>query len=129
MRPEISNGLAIRFLGLFCFASALCLAKTLSGPLVDAKCYESVEWNHNVTASTVVQDLNMDVRLCAPNARTSVFAILPPDGDDMLTLDPVSNAKAAEFVRSVGRKSPLYVTVEGEINKNTIDLKSIVAAK
>lgn len=129
MRSEISNGATIRFLGLFCFASALCFATTLSGALVDAKCYESVEWNHNVTASTAVQDLNIDVRLCAPNARTRVFAILPPDGGDSLTLDPASNAKAAELVRHEGRRSPLYVTVAGEINKNTINVKSIIAAK
>lgn len=125
MRCKIARSSAMRLLCLVALASTLGFAGTWSGTLVDAKCSGSVERNRNVTDSSTVRDVNLEARLCSPKGKTSSFAILDSDGE-RVTLDSAGNAKAAELVRQAGRKSPFYVTVNGEMSKNTVDVSSIV---
>jgi len=125
MRSKIASS-AIRLLSLSVFALAFGFAGSWSGTLVDANCSASVERNHNVTDS--VRDVDLEVRLCSPKARTRSFAILHSDGERVV-LDSAGNAKAAELVRQAVEKSPLYVSVDGDRNKNTIQVRSIVPAR
>lgn len=128
MRSKTASISAIRLLFSFVFASALGFAGTWSGTLVDARCVRTVESNRNVTDSSTVRDVNLEVRLCSPKLKTHSFAILDSDGESA-TLDPAGNTKAAELVSQVGRKSPFLVTISGEMSKNTIDVQSISPAR
>ena len=127
MRSKIVSS-AMRLLWLSVFALGFGFAGMWSGTLVDANCSASVERNRNVTDSTTVRDVDMEVRLCSPKARTHSFAILDSDGERVV-LDSAGNAKAAELVRQTAERSPLYVSVDGDRNKDTIQVRSIVPAK
>lgn len=70
------------FLPLFCLVSQLGFAATWSGILVDARCFESAQDNHNLAK---------------------------PDGAK-LALDSTGNVQAAELVRQGVKRSPLSVT-------------------
>ncbi len=128
MKVQNLKGPAIRILSLFCLASGLGFAGTWPGNLVDAKCYQALASNHNVSDSPTVQDVSMEVRYCAPKARTLVFAIVRSD-DVSVPLDSAGNAKAAELVRQGHPKAPLYVVVSGEMNDHTIAVNSISPAQ
>ncbi len=96
---------------------------------MDARCFQSAQDNHNVSDSPVLQDVGLEIRLCSPKAKTHSFAIVRADGAT-LTLDSTGNAKAAELVRQGVKKSPRYVTVNGEMDKkNTIAVNSITPMK
>lgn len=121
------KGPALGLFSLFCLAPGLGFAGTWPGHLVDAKCYQALASNHNVSESPVQQDVGMEVRYCAPNARTKVFAIVRPD-DVSVRLDPAGNARAAELVQQAHPKAPVYVVVSGEMHEHTIAVSSISAA-
>lgn len=127
MRNETRRSLT-RLLCLSCLASGFGFAATWSGNLVDAKCFQNLEENHNVSDSTVVRDLGLEIRFCSPKAKTHSFAIVQRDGVD-LRLDSAGNARASDLVRQAGEKPPLYVTVNGELNKKTIAVNSITPAR
>jgi len=116
------------FLPLFCLASHLGFSATWSGILVDARCFESAQDNHNVSDSPVLQDVGLEIRLCSPKAKTHSFAIVRPDGGS-LAFDSTGNTQAAELVRQGVKKSPWYVTVNGEMAKKTIAVTSIASMK
>jgi hypothetical protein len=128
MGNETRRSSVTRLLTLFCLVSGFGFAGTWSGTLVDAKCYKTLEQNHNLYDSTVDRDLDLEIRLCTPKAKTHSFAIVQPDGADV-TLDSTGNAKAAELVRHAAAKPPLYVIVNGEMNNKTIAVNSITPAK
>lgn len=124
MTAQTLKSPAIRIVSLFCLASGLAFAGTWSGDLVDAHCYQSLASNHNLSDSPVLQDVGMEVRYCAPKARTKVFAIIRSD-DVSVPLDSAGNARAAELVRQAPSKGPYYVVVSGEMHNRTIAVNSI----
>lgn len=60
-----------------------------------------------------------------PEGADALFAILDSDGERVV-LDSAGNTKAAELLRQARERSPFYVSVEGDRNKNTIQVRSIV---
>jgi hypothetical protein len=121
----------MRFVILLMLSAGMSFAGTWSGALVDAKCWGFRERNVNPqdTLTFVDRDRNLEIGLCTPNAKTSLFAIVPQDGVS-LDLDAVGNAQAAQLVRTTARKKPLIeVNVTGEVDKHTIAVAMISAAK
>jgi hypothetical protein len=116
----------IRLAALLSLAPVLGCAGSWSGTLVDAKCYQAEERNVNPTDTlfNVDRDGSREIRYCAPKAKTKSFAVVPSDGPS-LKLDPAGNAKAAELVRQMGRKSRLVVSVTGELSKDMLKVDSI----
>jgi hypothetical protein len=112
-----------------CLASALALAETWSGFLVNSSCYESLESNHNPndTLTYVDRDRGSEVRYCAPNTKTKSFAVVEEDGESF-TLDPAGNVKAAALVRQTGKKQLWPVNVSGQRQKDEVKVSSISLA-
>ena len=113
-----------------CLSSVIASAGTFSGSLVDSKCFAAEERNVNPTdtQTSVDRDQNLEVRYCAPRAKTKSFAVIAPDGT-IYALDAAGNLKAAALVRNAGKKSRLAVAVNGELNRNTIQVDSISALR
>jgi hypothetical protein len=122
--------LTTRLAALLCLSSALGFAGSWSGALVDSKCYDAEQRNVNPTdtLTNVDRDGNREIRYCSPSAKTKLFAVVQSDGPS-LKLDSAGNAKAAELVRNIGKKSPLAVAITGEINRDTIKVDSISIAR
>jgi len=74
--------------------------------------YAKSDVGQKTTLIYIDRDRNPEVSLCAPSAKTTSFAIVPPDGISV-ALDAAGNAKAAELIKSNGGKSPINVTVNG----------------
>lgn len=116
----------MRILALFCLSSALSFAASWSGALVDSKCYDAEERNVNPwdTTTSVDRDKDMEIRHCSPSPKTKSFAIVDFDGLSY-KLDSAGNAKAADIVRGIGKKSHVAVAIDGELDKHTIKVASI----
>lgn len=117
----------IRLLILGCLDCALTFAGAWSGSLVDARCYHAEERNKNPfdTETYVDRDWGYVIHYCSPTAKTNSFAVVDPYGDS-LNLDAAGNTKAAELVPKTGKKKRMYVTVTGQLTKNTISVDSIL---
>jgi hypothetical protein len=115
---------------LLFLASAPGFAGTWSGSLVDSKCFAASERNVNPndTMTAVDRDQNQEIRYCSPGSKTKWFAVVNSDGLSFM-LDSAGNAKAAEFVRSAGKKSRIPVVVTGELTNHTITVDSISAPR
>jgi len=94
----------MRLLTLLFLASALSLAQSWSGYLVDSKCYADEQANKNKDPGTIDGDMDLELRQCSPNARTKTFGVVLPDWDS-LQFDAAGNAKAAEMIRNFGKGS------------------------
>jgi hypothetical protein len=118
--------MSMRLMLCFCFGSALALAESWSGLLVDSKCYAAEERNVNPTdtSTAVDRDRNMEIRYCSPKAKTKSFAVLRSDGQ-ALQLDAGGNTKAADLVAHSGKKSIYPVTVTGAMIGQTVKVDSI----
>jgi hypothetical protein len=116
----------IRLLSLLCLASAVSLADTWFGTLVDTGCYEAAERNVNPrdTLTAVDRDINSELQRCAPTAKTKAFTVVQPEGTSV-RLDSAGNAKAADLASKQGKNARLYVTVTGALVKNTVQVDSI----
>ena len=112
---------------LFCCGSAIGLAGSWSGALVDSKCYaaEQRNVNPNDTLIYVDRDTNSEIRYCTPNAKTTVFAVVQSD-NSTFQLDAGGNARAANLVRATGKKTRLAVVVTGEKSGDIVKVDSIV---
>ena len=118
-----------RFAVLLFLVSASAMAGNWQGVLVDSKCYASEERNVNPADTAMAdRDMNGEVRYCSPSAKTKAFAVVQPDWSS-LKFDTAGDAKAAELVRKAGRKPFFRVVVTGERTKDTINVKSISAAR
>jgi hypothetical protein len=120
----------MRLLLLFSLTSTIGLAGTWSGRLVDTKCFENEEGNVNPTdtLTSVDRDQNREIQYCSPKAKTKSFTIVEPSGQ-YFRLDSAGNAQAAELLQRTGRRNGFYVTVTGELSKDTIKVDSIGPAK
>ena len=107
--------LATRLACIACLWSALGLADSWSGVLVDFRCWDSIENNTKALSTDVDRDRNLEIRLCLPNARTKYFAAVLPDGFT-LKLDAAGNLKAAELIRQRVPRAPVFVAITGEAN-------------
>ena len=116
-----------RLLSLLCLASCWGYAATWSGNLVDTRCFQNMEDNHNLDESSAVRDLNLELRVCTPKLNTHFFTIVLPDGTSA-RLDSAGNARAAELVRQTKPKAPLYVNVKGEMTNKTIAVNTVTPA-
>ncbi len=92
----------MRLAVLFCLASSPgfvgnSFAGTWSGTLVNARCWGFAEGNvgQKTTLAYVDRDRNLEVRLCAPSAKTKSFAVIPPDGVS-LAFDAAGNTQAVD---------------------------------
>lgn len=127
----MNSGLMVtvtRLAALACLSSALGLAESWSGTLVDSRCWDSEENNIKDTSIYVDRDRNLEVRACSPKAKTKSFAIVLPDGLN-LKLDSAGNAKAADLVQKIGKQSTPRVLVTGETDRNVIKVDSISTAQ
>jgi len=119
-----------QWIALLSLAPALALAETWSGFLVDSRCFASLEWNANPTDTegSVDRDRRSEVRYCAPNRKTKIFAVVEEDGET-LQLDPAGNARILEFVSKTGKRRFFHVEITGEKAKKTVQVESISAAR
>jgi hypothetical protein len=124
------GGNLVRLVALAAISSGFGFAQRWSGALVDSKCYASEERNVNPTdTSTYVdRDRNLEIRYCSPRAKTTSFAVVQQDGLHF-DLDAAGNAKAAQLVRTIGKKPLVVVAITGELVKNTIKVDSISLAR
>ena len=122
--------LTIRLAALFCLSSALGFAEVWSGALVDSKCYAAEERNANPTdtLTNVDRDGNLEIRYCSPRSKTKSFAVVQADGT-ILSLDSAGNAKAAELVRTAGKRSLFFVALTGVRSSGGIRVDSIAMAR
>jgi len=118
----------MRLATLLMLASTLGFAESWSGLLVDSKCYANEQTNVNKDATTVDRDMNAEIRYCAPDAKTKSFGVVLLDWDS-LKFDSAGNAKAAELVRSDGKRSVLDITVTGTQKKDGIGVSSLIATR
>jgi hypothetical protein len=112
--------------GLIPFILTPAFSQTWSGVLVDGACYEREQRNTgpNNTEFDVNTDRDYDIRHCLPNAKTSSFSLVQPDGQSV-KLNSAGNAKAAEITRNTAKRSRIHVTVTGEKQKNVVNVDSI----
>lgn len=111
---------------LSCFASMLCLAENWSGWLVNAKCYASMEANHNDLDRS--RDGNLMVRYCTPDKDTKSFAVVRND-DAPFYFDSAGNEQSAALPLSLGKHFVYFVKVwtENLGNAHRVQRVSIVA--
>lgn len=121
---------SIFFAVLLFGSSSPALAESWTGYLVDAKCYASEERNVNPFAPSfdANHDRAYEIRVCRPKVRTRKFAVVDVNGQSV-DLDASGNAKAADFVRQIGEKRLLNVTVTGDRRDHTVTVESISLAK
>ena len=117
---------------LLAFTSALSFAGTWSGSLVDFRCFESEESNVNPDYINVpaARDIDFEIRACLPRPnKTKTFAFVLSSGEGV-RLDPAGNAKAAALVRTAGKRKHYFVVdISGNLEKDTLHVDSIAAAK
>jgi hypothetical protein len=119
-----------RLIALLCLSSALSLAGSWSGVLVDAKCYASEERNVNPTDTLthVDRDQNSEIRYCSPRSKTRAFAVVQQDGA-IYKLDSAGDLKAVELLRKTGKRSRFPVAITGEMSGSIIKVDSISVAR
>ena len=119
------------FLAILLLGSSPLLAESWTGYLVDAKCYSSQERNVNPFDPSFDSnhDRGYEIRVCRPKLGTRTFAVVDTDDGQSVELDPSGNVKAADFVRRIGEKRLLNVTVTGDRRDHTVTVESISLAK
>jgi hypothetical protein len=112
------------------FAPMPGFAGSWSGFLVDSTCYASEDRDVSPTDTMTYVDRDMDLmlRYCYPKAKTKNFGLVQEDWES-LKFDSAGNAKAAELVHKIGKRKYLSVAVTGKLNKDTIQVDKISAAK
>jgi hypothetical protein len=120
--------LMIRLRWLLGLVGTLCFAATWSGPLVDAKCYASLENNTGPDSTYVARDFAGMIRYCSPTAKTKSFAVVEQGGIPV-ALDPQGNAQAAQFVRKTGKKGIVLAQVVRQKPRGTAKVTKLWATK
>jgi hypothetical protein len=70
------------------------------------------------------RDWGQMIRYCAPGKKTKTFAVVLEDLT-RLKLDSNGNSKAAELVRTAGKKSRFVAVVTGEVSGKILKVDSI----
>ena len=109
--------------------SGICFADSLAGFLVDAECFDAAVRNDNPKATSLAErNPSEQVRYCRPDMKTKSFEVVDQNSVSF-RLDPAGNVKAAELVRTTGKKSFFPVTVTGDRSKGAIKVDSISAGQ
>ena len=110
--------------------ASLSRAASWTGVLVDSKCWGAEERNVDPRDTTIFvdRDRNLEIRFCAPKAKTKSFIVVPLDGVG-LPLDSEGNTKAADLLRSTGKRDIYRVIVTGNLAKETLNVDSISLVK
>jgi hypothetical protein len=95
-----------------------------TGPLVDAKCYGSLENNTGPDSPYVDRDFTGMIRYCSPKVKTKSFAVVQSGGIP-LRLDEQGNVQAAELVSNASKKRVLIVDVVGEKVHETLKVTKL----
>lgn len=95
-----------------------------TGPLVDAKCYGSLENNTGPDSPYVDRDFTGMIQYCSPKVKTRSFAVVQSGGVP-LRLDEQGNVQAAELVSNTGKKRTLIVSVMGEKVHETLKVTKL----
>ena len=124
--------LILRFAFLSCVISTLCFAESLSGWLVNSKCFSSIERNRGDVPSYVNWDVNGAIRYCSPTKKTKSFAIVSQNDGLPFKFDAAGNEKAIDLGVNASRKFGYLVRVEGitrrkegVISRNTVTVQAI----
>jgi hypothetical protein len=125
---HVLMALTLRLLLLASLTSALSLAESWSGLLVDSRCYTSSQNNMKAGSHPASTDIGRTLRVCAATARTRAFAIVQHDGTSV-GLDADGNQKAHELVMKRGKMSQYEVNVTGDMIQNTLKVATIWTAK
>jgi hypothetical protein len=116
-------------LGILLVLSAMpSFAGAWTGFLVDSACYASEQDNANKGATTTDRDMRMEVRYCAANANTKHFALVLDDWGAVKLLSAQSGS-LSQLARSAPKRSPLEVTVTGDLAGDSIHVQAISARK
>jgi hypothetical protein len=99
-------------------------ATVWTGPLVDAKCYGSLENNTGPDSPYVDRDFTGMIRYCSPKVKTTSFAVVQPGGIP-LRLDERGNLQAAELVAKTSKNRILIVGVAGEKVHETLKVTKL----
>jgi hypothetical protein len=103
-------------------------AESLSGYLVDSKCYEVTQRLTAGSTSTVELDMELAIKQCAPNPTTKSFGVVQNDWE-IVNLDSAGNEKAAELLRQNLKKDMYRVAIVGEEDRKTLKVDSVSMAK
>ena len=124
--------LIVRFTCLSFLISTLSFAETLSGWLVNSKCFSSIERNRGDIPSYVNWDLNGAIRYCSPNKHTKSFAVVRQNDGLPFRFDAAGNEKAIGLGVNAGKKFAYLVKVdgatsrrEGVISRSTVTVQAI----
>lgn len=122
----MSMGGLMRIAVVAAMSSAMSLAATWSGPLVDANCYAAElrnvgPFNTEPWANT---DLGSEIHFCSPTHKTKSFGIVR-DYLHWLKFDATGNAKAAALVQNVRKRHVLQVAVTGQEVRKRLQVDSI----
>lgn len=101
-------------------------AENWSGFLVDGRCWNSRQTNVSQDTTTVSRDMDMDLRYCSPTVHTKHFSVILYDWRG-LRLDPKGNTRAAQIVERGNTHRVPYVSVNGKLNRKTIQVTSMSA--
>jgi hypothetical protein len=108
---------------LFSITSALCLAESWTGKLVDSTCAEQ---GKNSGLSAPSGQNTKDMNACTPRESTTSFAIRTPDGR-ILKLDSTGNKLAADTFKANSKASTgeMVITITGTMTGDTIQVDSV----
>jgi hypothetical protein len=121
--------LAMKIVLLMLAACAAGFGATLSGVLVDERCYSAEERNVNPTSTLMAVNIDRDAEIhyCRPTAKSKTFGIVDHDGISF-KLDAPGNAKAAGLIRPLAKPAHVVVTVTGTEARHVIQVDSISLA-
>jgi hypothetical protein len=127
--------LILRFACLLCLISTLSSAESLSGWLVNSKCFSSMERNRGDVPSYVNWDENGAIRYCSPTKKTRSFAIVRQKDGLPFQFDASGNEKAIDL-GLIGKKFAYLVKVEGVtrrrdriVTRSTIAVQTIAVLR
>jgi hypothetical protein len=122
--------LLLRLACLSCLISTLSVAESVSGWLVNSKCFSSIERNRGDIPSYVNWDINGAIRYCSPTKKTKSFAVVSKNDGLPYRFDAAGNEKAIGL--NASKKSAYLVKVDGVtsrkngvISRNTITVQAI----
>jgi hypothetical protein len=98
-----------------------------SGYLVDSSCYRSLS-NNTDSSTTADRDMDLNVRLCAPNPWTKSFGITQQDWT-LVRFGAEGNEKAAALLNGRVVQSTYVVSIIGETQNDVLHVDSISMLK
>jgi hypothetical protein len=101
----------------------------MTGYLVDANCYRSMQSNSQKSDRAVNTSHDQEVRECTPAPSTKNYGLVSRQDSRLFELDAAGSAKAADLVRQHPNETPFMVTVQGPVEGKTLHVNSITQQK